>query len=101
MMKRMRKMLWRKSTRKRRRIVFDRSECPRNSSFCHPEGSVGSKGWVLENYCLLRLYDEAKNCLSQLIDTSAKFRSSATPLSKQAFSKPFHQVLMDTLVKLT
>ena len=92
-------MLRRKSRRKRRRIVFDQSECPRKSSCSHPEQSVGSKGRVLEIYCLLRFYDEAKNCLSQLTDTSAKFRSSATPLSKQALSleKPFYQVLMDKL----
>lgn len=85
-MKRMRKMPRRKSRRKRRRIVFDQSKCPRKSSCCHPERGVGSKGRVLENYCLLRFHDEAENCSGQLIDTSAKFRSSATPLSKQPLS---------------
>ena len=51
-MERMRKMLRRKS--RRRRVVFDQSECSRRSSCCHPEQSVGSKGCVLENDCLLR-----------------------------------------------
>ena len=92
-MKRMRKMP-RKSTRKRRRIVFDQSECPKKSTWCHPERRIGSKGWVFETYCLVRSHDEAKNCSGQLIDTSAKFRSSATTLSKQVLClKGLMQVL--------
>ena len=52
-MKRMRKMLRRKSRTKRRRVVFDQSECPKKSCCCHPERSIGSKGRVLESAVIL------------------------------------------------